>query len=129
ALVDLLVRPVGSGESPDGFMVVFREREAPPAGPGAPPGDASDALVARLRAELRATKEHLQTTIEELEVSNEELVTVNEKIQSANEELQTSQEELKSLNEELETLNAELSGKIEELDRANADLTNLLRST
>ncbi|MFL5303112.1 MAG: PAS domain-containing protein, partial [Anaeromyxobacteraceae bacterium] len=37
--------------------------------------------------------------------------------------------ELQSLNEELETLNAELSGKVEEVDRANADLTNLLRST
>jgi two-component system, chemotaxis family, CheB/CheR fusion protein len=136
ALLDLLVRPVGSGASPDGFMVVFRERGAPPPGPSTAPGDDADALVARLRGELRATKEHLQTTIEELEssnaqlkVSNDELVTVNEELQSANEELQTSQEELQSLNEELETLNAELSGKVEELDRANADLTNLLRST
>jgi two-component system, chemotaxis family, CheB/CheR fusion protein len=136
ALLDLLVRPVGSGAAPEGFMVVFREREAATAGATAPAGDGGDALVTRLRAELRATKEHLQATIEELEssnaqlkVTNDEFVTVNEELQSANEELQTSQEELQSLNEELETLNAELSGKIEELDRANADLTNLLRST
>jgi two-component system CheB/CheR fusion protein len=136
-VLDVLARPVGDAGEPR-FLVVFREREAGPVeappedeGRGGPPAEAE-----RLRAELRATKEHLQTTIEELEasntqlkVSNEELTTLNEELQSANEELQTSQEELQSLNEELETLNADLSAKVEQLDRAHADLQNLFQST
>lgn len=89
-----------------------------------------------LEAELKETKEYLQSTTEELESSNEELksaneelMSLNEELQSSNEELETSKEELQSLNEELETANSNLSAKVEELRDSNSDLRNLLEST
>ncbi len=91
--------------------------------------------VSQLEQELAATKEHLQTLIEEQESINEELRSANEEIQSSNEELQstneeleTAKEELQSTNEELITLNEELKGGNLELTELNDDLTNLLRS-
>jgi two-component system, chemotaxis family, CheB/CheR fusion protein len=96
----------------------------------------TDPRIFKLKQELQANKEHLQTTIEELEASNEELKSTNEELQSTNEELQstneeleTAKEELQSTNEELETVNSELQSKVEELSRANNDLNNLLSST
>src|SRR2546421_3470276 len=74
--------------------------------------------VAELHRELAASKESLQTIIEEQEATNEELKSANEEIESSNEELQstneeleTSKEELQSTNEELTTLNEELSNR------------------
>ncbi len=94
-----------------------------------------NARVSQLEQELAATKEHLQTLIEEQESINEELRSANEEIQSSNEELQstneeleTAKEELQSTNEELITLNEELKGGNLELTELNDDLTNLLRS-
>ncbi len=91
--------------------------------------------VSDLEKELRITREHLQTAINELELSNEDLQTTNEEFQSSNEELQstneeleTSREELQSVNEELITVNTELSSKIEQLSQVNDDLSNLLSS-
>jgi two-component system CheB/CheR fusion protein len=91
--------------------------------------------ISGLEKELKITREHLQTAINELETSNEDLQTTNEEYQSSNEELQstneeleTSREELQSVNEELITVNTELSGKIEQLSQANDDLNNLLSS-
>jgi two-component system CheB/CheR fusion protein len=91
--------------------------------------------IARLRDELGATKESLQSIIEEQEATNEELKSANEEIQSSNEELQstneeleTAREELQSTNEELTTLNQELQNRNIELARVNDDLTNLLSS-
>lgn len=91
--------------------------------------------ISELEKELKITREHLQTAINELETSNEDLQTTNEEYQSSNEELQstneeleTSREELQSVNEELITVNTELSGKIEQLSQANDDLNNLLSS-
>jgi two-component system CheB/CheR fusion protein len=89
----------------------------------------------RLRRELEATREYLQSIIEEQEAMNEELRSANEEIQSSNEELQstneeleTAKEELQSSNEELTTLNEELENRNEELAEANNDLVNLLAS-
>jgi two-component system CheB/CheR fusion protein len=89
----------------------------------------------RVRAELAATRESLQTIIEEQEANNEELKSANEEIQSSNEELQstneeleTAKEELQSTNEELTTLNEELSTRNQELTLALDDLTNLISS-
>jgi two-component system CheB/CheR fusion protein len=91
--------------------------------------------VARLEEELAATREYLQSTIQEIEAANEELQSANEEIlssneelQSTNEELDTAKEELQSTNEELNTVNDELHGRNEELTRVNADLLNLLAS-
>jgi two-component system CheB/CheR fusion protein len=89
--------------------------------------------VARLTRELEATREYLQSIIEDQEAMNEELRSANEEIQSSNEELQsaneeleTAKEELQSSNEELTTLNEELADRNQELAEVNNDLMNLL---
>ncbi|HXH40018.1 MAG TPA: CheR family methyltransferase, partial [Thermoanaerobaculia bacterium] len=91
--------------------------------------------TSRLKRELEATRDYLQSIIEEQEAMNEELRSANEEIQSSNEELQstneeleTAKEELQSSNEELMTLNEELEHRNDELAHANNDLINLLSS-
>jgi two-component system CheB/CheR fusion protein len=91
--------------------------------------------VARLKQELSATREHMQSMLEELEATNEELQSANEEIlssneelQSINEELETAKEELQSTNEELTTVNEELRTRNAELTQANNDLNNSLAS-
>ena len=98
--------------------------------PGSPAPD-----NARLAQELSATREYLQSVIEQQEAANEELQSANEEVQSANEELQstneeleTSKEEIQSSNEELATVNDELNNRNAELNRVNNDLVNLLGS-
>ncbi len=88
-----------------------------------------------LKEELGATREYLQSIIEEQRTTNEELHSANEEIQSSNEELQsineeleTAKEELQSTNEELTTVNEELQNRNDELSRVNNDLNNLLSS-
>jgi two-component system CheB/CheR fusion protein len=95
-----------------------------------------DTYILRLKQELRAKEEYLQTSHEELETSNEELrsaheemQSVNEEMQSTNEELETSREELQSVNEELATVNNELQAKVADLSRSNNDMKNLLSGT
>lgn len=87
----------------------------------------------RLEQELAATREYLQSLIEQQEADNEELQSASEEVQSANEELQssneeleTSKEEIQSSNEELATLNDELGQRNEEMNRVNNDLVNLI---
>ena len=89
----------------------------------------------RLKEELDASREYLQSIIEEQRTTNEELRSANEEIQSSNEELQsineeleTAKEELQSTNEELTTVNEELQNRNEELSKVNSDLSNLLSS-
>lgn len=93
---------------------------------------AREAQIARLTQELTATRDYLQSVIEQQEAVNEELQSANEEVQSANEELQsineeleTSKEEIQSSNEELTTVNEELQNRNEELNRVNNDLNNL----
>jgi two-component system, chemotaxis family, CheB/CheR fusion protein len=89
----------------------------------------------RLTQELAATREYLQSVIEQHEAANEELQSANEEVQSSNEELQsineeleTSKEEIESSNEELATVNEELQTRNLELSHSNNDLLNLLAS-
>src|SRR5207249_11167906 len=93
---------------------------------------AEDLKVVRLQHELSATKDYLQSIIEDKEAANEELKAANEEIQSSNEELQstneeleTAKEELQSTNEELTTVNEELQNRNLELTQANNDMTIL----
>ena len=86
-----------------------------------------------LNQELTASKEYLQSVIEQHDVSNEELRSANEEIQSSNEELQstneeleTAKEELQSTNEELNTVNEELQVRNLQLAQTGNDLVNLL---
>ena len=91
-----------------------------------------DDQITELKRDLGATKETLQTIIEEQEATNEELRSAleevqssNEELQSTNEELETAKEELQSTNEELNTLNEELTNRNRELTRSHNDLNNL----
>lgn len=97
------------------------------------PGESGEVLC--LKQEIAATKEYLQSIIDQHEFANENLRYANEEIQSSNEELQstyeemeTAKEELQSTNEELMTLNDELQSRNQELRYVNNDLYNLLRS-
>lgn len=83
---------------------------------------------AQLRRELAATKEYLQSVVDDKVSTLEELRAANEEAQAGNEELQTAQEELESANEELNTLNENLKTSNVELSHVNRDLTNLLES-
>jgi two-component system CheB/CheR fusion protein len=152
--VNLSIRPVttGPGATPEAplFLIVLEEApaaaeamlpdaatgEAPAAGAHGAISPDAEALIAALRAELRAKEQYLQSTTEELESSseelksfNEEMQSVNEELQSTNEELETSKEELQSVNEELATVNAELQAKVTDLSRTNNDMNNLLAGT
>jgi len=82
----------------------------------------------RLRRELSATKEYLQSIVEDHATTLEELRAANEEAQAGNEELETAQEELESANEELNTLNEELKISNVEFGKVNRDLSNLLES-
>jgi two-component system, chemotaxis family, CheB/CheR fusion protein len=89
--------------------------------------------IRELEHDLAATREYLQTTIEEKETAmeelksaNEELQSSNEELQSTNEELETSKEEMQSTNEELTTVNEELQNRMTELSLTNDDLHNVL---
>ncbi|MCX6047587.1 MAG: PAS domain-containing protein [Chloroflexi bacterium] len=151
-LIDLIVQPIPEEELGAGFVqVIFEEPEITEA--AQPLETASltpDQNFVLLEAELRYTKEQLQTVMEqyeasteELQASNEELLAMNEELQSTTEELETGREELQSMNEELEaskeelqstneellTVNDELSTKLDELSHANNDLKNLIAST
>ncbi len=94
-----------------------------------------DKEIARLKQELAATKDYMQSIIEmqeatneELQSANEEIQSGNEELQSTNEELQTSKEELESANEELHTVNEEMQHRNDLLNQLNNDLSNLLNS-
>ena len=134
--VDLEVVPIRtSAEAGRHFLVIFEEHtaEGPPEKLAIAPADRGE--VARLRDELAATRDFLETraaqhlaTSEQLGLANEELQSTNEELQSTNEELQTAKEELQSTNEELETLNDELQHGNADLRELNDDLTNVLAS-
>jgi len=83
---------------------------------------AANIRIRELDLELTATKEYLQTYIEELETSNEELQSLNEELQSTNEELQSTNEELETGSEELQSSNEELQIAYTELKTANEQL-------
>lgn len=78
-----------------------------------------------LKQELGATKEYLQSVIEQKEIGNEELRSANEEIQSSNEELQSINEELETAKEELQSSNEELATVNEELEARNVQLAQL----
>ena len=139
--VCLEVVPIKSDLGERFFLVLFQETPVrvpagPEAGGEAPAtGKRQSREDARLRQDLQATKESLQSMIqeqeainEELKSANEEALSSNEELQSTNEELETAKEELQSTNEELVTVNEQLGNRNFELAQLNDDLTNLLSS-
>src|SRR6059036_3210412 len=117
--VTLEVIPVSGPARERNYLVLF-ERVLPPEEPRAPgstaPGatlrsrrTATERQTENLRRELTATKEFLQSIIQEREAANEELQAANEELQSSNEELQSTNEEVETAKEELQSVNEELT--------------------
>jgi two-component system CheB/CheR fusion protein len=139
AMLNLRVKPIFSATRQERYFLVLFE-DAPLSAPHllaaeqeGPLRTAKDERIGDLEKELNATREYMQSIIEEQEGTNEELKSANEEIQSTNEELQstneeleTAKEELQSTNEELATVNEELENRNTDLGIANNDLTNLL---
>jgi len=129
--VAIKVTPFGnSSSSKSRYFLVLFEDAASGADPKAKPLRAmpDNGRAARLRRELAATKEYLQSIVEDNSTTLEELKEANEEAQASNEELETAQEELESANEELNTLNEELKISNVEFSKVNRDLANLLES-
>jgi two-component system CheB/CheR fusion protein len=126
------------------YLILFEEPEIRGAriehrvtypGEAEPPTEELAAQAERLKADLVATKDYLQSLVsehqastDELAAANEELVAANEELQSTNEELQSAKEELQSTNEELGTVNDQLRNRNQELDEVANDLVNVLAS-
>lgn len=145
-IVDLEVIPLAAvgGAGDTYFLILFipsgTERldidpYSPDAESAAPATDEQVRHIERIKAELSATNDYLQSlisehqsTTDELAASNEELVAANEELQSTNEELQSAKEELQSTNEELSTVNDQLRHRNLELDQVANDLVNVLAS-
>jgi two-component system CheB/CheR fusion protein len=137
---DLVVTPLTGwpGSKETLYAVLFEEAAPQPeqaAGRRTSSKGPVTPTVAKLKGELRASKEYLQSLLEEhgrvnddLATANEELLSGNEELQTMNEELQTAKEELQSTNEELTTVNEELQSGNRELNLVNADLVNLLNT-
>lgn len=140
-LTNLTVSPIDQPKSLSGLLMVqFEDAVEPvsarPSKKGSRSASRLEAVNRELEKELQATKEQLQSVIEEsqsseeeLKSASEEMQSINEELQSTNEEMVTSKEELQSLNEELTTLNSELQAKNDELTEVNSDMRNLLNST
>ena len=132
-LRDVAIKVIPLRDSPSAkeryFLVLF-EDAGPNGGPRTmhKPAIEDNRESARLRRELVATKEYLQSIIEDNATTLEQLRTANEEAQAGNEELETAQEELESANEELNTLNEELKISNVEFSKVNRDLANLLES-
>ena len=132
-LVDVAIKVIPFRESTlnkDRYFLVLFEDAKPNGGSPAThtPATPDKGGSSRLRRELVATKEYLQSIVEDSATTLEELRASNEEAQAGNEELETAQEELESANEELNTLNEELKTSNVEFGKLNRDLTNLLES-
>ncbi len=125
--IDISVVPVQhEGESETYFLLLFEEEKEPKkvsSGTGMEPEGDTRRDMELLRRDLMATKEYLQTIIEEKDEVNQELWIANEEVQSTNEELQSVNEELEAAKEELESSNEELIALNEELHLKNTELT------
>jgi len=128
--VDVSVHPFSDAGDDETFYLILFEHEqlqsalALEEKTAVDPENASGTAELReLQRELMATKEYLQTIIEEKDEVNQELWSANEEVQSTNEELQSVNEELEAAKEELESSNEELIALNEELHLKNIELT------
>ena len=122
--VIIQIKPIIQADKDNLFIVLFEDLDIPGYS-GLHSFDenaAVDIRVKELEMELAATKQHLQTYIEELETSNEELQSLNEELQSTNEELQSTNEELETGSEELQSSNEELQIAYSELKAASEEI-------
>ena len=140
--VTINVIPFPTGAVPKNyFLVLFRDEPPIPAMPAAvnngrvnsDPLEGESLEIARLKEELKTTKDHLQSIVlehqaanQDLRAANEEILSNNEELQSTNEELETAKEEIQATNEELNTINDELQRRNVESTQVSNDLQNLL---
>lgn len=123
--VQIIVTPLLNITDKELYLVSFleeKEYEIRAMGAVVQDDETENLKTKELEFELKSTKEHLQTVIEELETSNEEMQSLNEELQSSNEELQSSNEELETSNEELQSSNEELQTAYSELDHTNKEM-------
>ncbi|MCP3890716.1 MAG: response regulator [Desulfobulbaceae bacterium] len=131
ATVDIKVSPVRNEFDEELFFLILFEENVVSTVPSLDSVAESrgevhrDEELVQLRHDLMATKEYLQTIIEEKDDVNQELWTANEEVQSTNEELQSVNEELEAAKEELESSNEELISLNEELHLKNTELTEV----
>ena len=111
------------------FLVLFEEALLP----ATVNGPKGQRRLPKLEHELTATKEFLQTVLEqhrkatsELGCANEELLSGNEALHSLNQKLETAKEDLQSSHEKLTTVSDELHCRTQEVTLVNGDLLNLL---
>jgi two-component system, chemotaxis family, CheB/CheR fusion protein len=93
------------------------------------PESEKDRRLAQLERDIAATRDYMQSTIEEheavkeeLKSAHEEVLSANEEFQSTNEELETAKEEMQAANEELIITNDELRNRNRELSVVNGEL-------
>ncbi len=117
--VRLLVRPtIGTLEGTTYYIVIFEKvekEEVVHVNRRNRPADNNAQIMLQLEQELAATRQHLQTYIEEMESANEELQSLNEELQSTNEEMQSTNEQLETTNEELQSTSEEVQITYNEL--------------
>jgi two-component system CheB/CheR fusion protein len=142
--IEVLPLRASGGTKPEQYLVLFedlpsgapgarRRKAGKGAGGKARPRDTRTRHRKELEQELAATREFLQSVIdqkaranEELQTANDQLLSSNEELQSTNEELETAKEELQSGNEELTTVNEEVQIRNQELAQLSDDLGNLV---
>ncbi len=121
--VRIMVKPtIGTFEGTPCYIVIFEKADKEKAVPVKRRSNTvgTDAqLVLQLEQELAATRQHLQTYIEEIESTNEELQSLNEEMQSTNEEMQSTNEQLETTNEELQSTSEEVQITYNELKTAH----------
>lgn len=110
----LSVRPI-SGE--DGHLLMVMVEECDPAVEAVSRGELNQLEQSGMEDELQATREHLQSLIEELATANEEMQATNEELMSLNEELNVKSGELQELNDEYTHLYDSLEFPILVFDR------------
>ncbi len=122
------------------LLVLFESKDWPAWSAGALAHDEGGPTNANrdaawLRQELAATKQYLQSIVDEqeaasqeLRAAHEEVLSSNEELQSTNEELETTKEELQSTNEELTTVNEQFMSRNRQLDVLTDDLSNFISS-
>jgi len=122
------------------LLVLFESKSWPALSANALAHDDSPAATAGrdaawLREELVATRQYLQSIVDdqeaasqELRAAHEEVLSSNEELQSTNEELETTKEELQSSNEELTTVNEQFQSRNRELDALTDELSNFISS-
>ena len=138
-IINVIPFPTGAVEK-NYFLVLFQDEPPIPVIPAVDNGKVNSNIlegesleIARLQEELKITKDHLQSIVQEhqaanqdLRAANEEILSNNEELQSTNEELETAKEEIQATNEELNTINDELQRRNVESTQVSNDLQNLL---